>query len=114
VSCQLNSLSMSSSSFLRHVSQFSVVLVIRVGSEEQKLIILGLIALWYLSSRNSGLNVVKNRPRRVQAQPDPPYSWKLLAIKDKEKNAGTGQGYQDQMAIWQDGASQVVPPSSPP
>ena len=71
MSCQLNSLSMSSSSFLRHVSQFSVVLVIRVGSEEQKLIILGLIALWYLSSRNSGL---KNRPRQVQAQPNPPCS----------------------------------------
>jgi hypothetical protein len=39
--------------------------------EEQKLIILGLIALWYLSSRNSGL---KNRPWRVQAQPNPPCS----------------------------------------
>ena len=41
------------------------------SAEEQKLIILGLIALWYLSSRNSGL---KNRPRRIQAQPDPPCS----------------------------------------
>jgi hypothetical protein len=44
--------------------------------------------------KNSGLNVVKNRLRRVQAQPDPPYSWEFPAIKDKEKNAGTGQGYQ--------------------
>jgi hypothetical protein len=44
--------------------------------------------------KNSGLNVVKNRPRQVQAQPDPPYSWECPAIKDKEKNAGTGQGYQ--------------------
>jgi hypothetical protein len=45
--------------------------------------------------KNSGINVVKNRPRRVQAQPDPPYSWECPAIKDKEKNSGTGQGYQD-------------------
>jgi hypothetical protein len=53
-----------------------------IGSEEQKLIILALRALWYLSSRNPGLKVVKNRPRRVQAQPDPPYSWERPAIKD--------------------------------
>jgi hypothetical protein len=59
--------------------------------KRKKLIILSLIALWYLSSRNSGL---KNRPRRIQAQPDPPCSWECLAIKDKGKNAGTGQGYQ--------------------
>jgi hypothetical protein len=64
------------------------------AAEEQKFIILGLIALWYISSKNSGLNVVKNRSGQVQAQPDSPYSWEHLAIKDKEKNAGTGQGYQ--------------------
>jgi hypothetical protein len=69
-------------------------LKMEIETKGQKFIILGLIALWYLSSRNSGLNVVKNRPRRVQAQPDPPCSWECPAIKDKEKNAGTDQGYQ--------------------